>query len=425
MRAEYLHSAEIICVGTELLIGHTLNTNAGYLANQLAELGISSYRQIVVGDNKDRLLQQIRESAGRSDVVILTGGLGPTQDDLTMETAAAAAGLPLVLDQASLEHIEGLFRSIGRDMTENNRKQAMLPLGATILKNNNGTAPGAIFPCAAPSEEQLDHEALLILLPGPPSEMTLMFNESVAPFLLAQAPHYFRSVYVRLIGIGESAAESRIQDLMDAQDNPTIAPYASEGECMFRITQRFSRVQADERDLLTPLVQELKTRFGKHIYEIGSRSMPEVVLALLKEKKATVSFAESCTGGMAASAMVDFPGASLVLAGGVVAYSNQAKVDLLKVNPLLLEKEGAVSYNCALAMAEGCRKQVGSDFAVSITGIAGPEGGTKEKPVGLVYIAVASATATRARQLRLSGNRTRVRRIATLQAYNLLREMLV
>ena len=415
-------SAEIICVGTELLMGHTLNTNSGYLAKQLAELGIPSYRQIVVGDNVDRLTTQILESAGRCDLILLTGGLGPTTDDLTMETAAKAAGLPLVLDEKSKEELMGHFARLGRVMTENNLKQAMLPATATILPNTNGTAPGAMFYCPAPREGDPDHKALLILLPGPPSEVVPMFTLSVRPFLEKMAPFKLRTAYVHLIDIGESAAETRIRDMIDVQVNPTIAPYAAEGECMFRVTQRMD--SDTDPDLLGPVLEELKNRFGEHIYEIGTRSMKEVVFEKLLAQKMTVAFAESCTAGMISADFGDIPGVSQVFTGSCISYTNRIKENVLGVPSDILTKFGAVSEECAAAMAEGVRKLMRTDIGVSVTGIAGPDGGTAEKPVGLVFLAVADDKGTEVKKLTLGGNRMRIRRVATLQAFNLLRKRL-
>ncbi len=418
-----INGAEIICVGTELLMGHTLNTNSGYLAKQLAELGIPSFWQTVVGDNVDRLFHQIKESAARSDLVILTGGLGPTTDDLTMETAARAAGLTMVLHEESYKSLTGFFERIGRPMTENNMKQAILPTPAVIFQNTNGTAPGAMFNCPAPNESDPGHIARLILLPGPPSEVVPMFTLSVRPILEKLSPYKLRSAYVHLIGVGESAAETKIRDLIDAQVNPTIAPYAAEGECMFRVTQRIDSEQ--DPDLLSPVIDELKARFGESIYEIGTRSMKEVMFELLLQKGKTISFAESCTSGMVSSEIGDIPGASKVFAGAVVSYNNDVKTNVLGVPSFVLDTAGAVSEECAVLMAEGCRRLMNTDIAVSITGIAGPDGGTDEKPVGLVYMAVADEKGTIVRQFQFHGNRMRIRRNATLQAFNLVRVRLI
>ncbi len=418
-----IHGAEIICVGTELLMGHTLNTNAGYLAKQLAELGIPSFRQTVVGDNVERLALQIKESASRSDLVIFTGGLGPTTDDLTMETAAAVSGLPMELHEESYKSLTGFFTRIGREMTENNLKQAIMPTPSTVFQNTNGTAPGAMFDCPAPNAEDPDHVAKLILLPGPPSEVIPMFTLSVRPLLEKLAPFKLRTAYVHLIGIGESAAETRIKDMIDTQQNPTIAPYAAEGECMFRVTQRID--SENDPDLLTPVIEELKSRFGEYIYEIGTRSMKEVAYDLLLSRGKTISFAESCTSGMVSSEIGDISGASKVFAGSIISYDNRIKSSVLGVPQSVLDTFGAVSEECAAAMADGCRKLMKTDVAVSLTGIAGPDGGTEEKPVGLVYLAVSDENGIDVIKLQLHGNRMRIRRVAALQAFNMIRKRLI
>ncbi|MBO4927037.1 MAG: competence/damage-inducible protein A [Clostridiales bacterium] len=419
-----IQSAEIICVGTELLMGHTLNTNSAFLAKELVSLGISSYRQIVVGDNHDRLAEQIKESASRADLVILTGGLGPTTDDITMGVAAEVAGKELVFDEESFQNMSEYFRRLCRNMPKNNRKQAMLPEGATILKNNNGTAPGAIFEYACPSEQDPDRTVHFVLLPGPPSEMTLMFTEQARPVLEKMSDSKFVTKFVHLFGIGESDAADRISDLIDAQTNPTIAPYASEGECMFRITQRIENGK-EEKDLITPIIDVMKERFGQCIYEIGTRPLKQVAYDLLLEKNMTVSFAESCTAGMVSSEFVDIPGASQVFMGSVVSYGNKVKSNLLGVSGDVLDNLGAVSRECAQEMAEGARKLLGTDIAVSITGIAGPTGESAAKPVGLVYLAISDKNGTEVKEVHLSGNRSRVRHVAVLHAFNLIRMRLL
>ena len=415
-----IKSAEIICVGTELLMGQTLNTNSRFLARELASLGIPSYRQIVVGDNYDRLYEQIKESAGRSDLVILTGGLGPTTDDITMGVAADVAGKELVFDEESFNNITEYFRRLFRNMPKNNRKQAMLPEGATILKNNNGTAPGAMFEYSCPTTEDPDRVVHFVLLPGPPSEMSLMFTNEARPILEKMSDSKFITKFVHLFGIGEAAAAERISDLIDAQTNPTIAPYASEGECLFRVTQRVDNGE-EEKDLITPILDVMKERFGQCIYEIGDRPLKQVAYDLLLEKNKTVCFAESCTAGMVSSEFVDIPGASQVFMGSVVSYGNKVKTNLLGVSDDVLENLGAVSRECAQEMAEGARKLLGTDIAVSITGIAGPTGESAAKPVGLVYLAIADEKGTDVIEVHLSGNRSRVRHVAVLHAFNLIR----
>ncbi len=406
---------EILCVGTELLLGQIVNTNAAWLARQLTLLGVSSYYQTVVGDNPDRMRQAMRVAADRSDLIVITGGLGPTADDLTMSIAAEVAGLQLIEHEPSRLAIADFFKRLNRtDITANNWKQALMPVGATVMTNNNGTAPGAII------EFEYDNRPkVMILLPGPPSEMTLMFQESAAPYLEERTSTRFRHHFIRLIGIGESAAETQLKDLIERQENPTLAPYASEGEVMFRVTQLIHNL--NEPDNTADLIDEIKKRVGEFIYEIGTRPMPAVVKDLLAEQKKKISFAESCTAGMVSSAMGDLPGASQVYAGSVVAYDNQVKISQLGVSPEILEQFGAVSEEVAIAMATGCRDVFKTDMAIAVTGIAGPDGGTIEKPVGLVYLAVATAQGVRVKKLQINGNRARIRKVSTLNAFDLAR----
>ena len=415
-----IKTAEIICVGTELLMGQTLNTNSQFLAKEMVSLGIASYHQVVVGDNHERLAEQIRESASRADLIILTGGLGPTTDDITMGVAADVAGKELVFDEESFKNITEYFRKMCRNMPKNNRKQAMLPEGCTILKNNNGTAPGAMFEYACPTDEDPDRVVHFVLLPGPPSEMSLMFTEQVRPLLEKMSDTKFVTKFVHLFGIGESDAADRISDLIDNQTNPTIAPYAMTGECYFRITQRIEKGE-EEKDLITPIIDTMRERFGQCIYEVGDRPLKQVAYDLLLEKGKTVCFAESCTAGMVSSEFVDIPGASQVFMGSVVTYGNKVKSNLLGVSTDILDNLGAVSRECAQEMAEGARKLLGTDIAVSITGIAGPTGESAAKPVGLVYLAISDENGTEVKEVHLSGNRMRVRRVAVLHAFNMIR----
>jgi len=411
-----LKSSEIICVGTELLLGQIVNTNAAWLARELGLMGINSYFQTVVGDNVERLLGILDLAASRSELIILTGGLGPTQDDLTMATVARYCQLPMQIHEPSRQAIEQYFLCFGRrHVTENNWKQAMMPQGAIVLPNTNGTAPGAIIEHTTGSGRQV----VFVLLPGPPSEMHLMFDLAVRPYLESKISTIMRHVFVRMIGIGESAAETKLLDLIESQHNPTLAPYASEGEVMFRITQSCAR--ADEKDRTGPLLAEVRSRLGEYIYEVGTRPLPEVVKDLLLSHNLTVSFAESCTGGLVSAAITDFPGSSAVFSGSIIAYDNTVKQQILGVTGQILETDGAVSENCAKAMATGCRNIMNTDYAVAITGIAGPDGGTPEKPVGIVFLAVAGPKGVTARRLQVGGNRARIRKVATLNAFELLR----
>lgn len=414
-----IERAEILCVGTELLLGQIVNTNAAWLARQLSLLGISSYYQTVVGDNPDRLAACIRQAAARADAVLITGGLGPTQDDITMGVAAQVAGLPLALHEPSRTAIAAYFQRLGRQVSDNNWKQALIPTSALVLPNSNGTAPGAVIEL----RQADDRVCSLFLMPGPPSEMQVMFSESVEPILRAHAATRLRHIFIRLIGIGESSAETRLLDLIERQQNPSLAPYASEGEVMFRITQ-FCQKETDP-DLTEPVLAEVQKRLGEHIYEIGPRTMPEVLRDLLLARQQTISFAESCTGGLLAAQFTDYPGVSAVFRGSVVAYDNQIKQNLLQVDAAILAEEGAVSRACALAMASGCRQLMQSDWAVAVTGIAGPDGGSAAKPVGLVYLAVAGPDRLEAKLLQTGGNRARIRRVAALNAFDLVRRQLL
>lgn len=420
--APTIRTAEIICVGTELLMGQVINSNANFLASELVSLGISSYRQIVVGDNMERLREQIAASAKRSDLVVIMGGLGPTSDDITMEAAAGVAGKKLELHAESFDNIKHFYQRICRNMPQSNKKQAMLPSDATVFLNKNGTAPGTMFLCSAANPDDPEHRSVFVLLPGPPSEMRPMFLEQVRPFLEKHNSARFRTEFIRLYGIGESAAEDRVKDLIDAQTNPTIAPYASEGECLFRITQRIE--SEDEKDLISPIVEIFKERFGDYIYEVGKRSLKEVVFDLLSARGMTLSFAESCTAGMASSEFVDVPGSSKVLMGSIVAYDNGVKEQLLGVTKDVLADMGSVSRECAEQMAIGCRNLLKTDIAVSITGIAGPTAYGTNKPVGLVYLALSDKDGTEVSEINLSGNRMRVRRVSVLHAFNMIRKRL-
>ena len=410
--------AEIICVGTELLLGQIVNTNAAWLAAELSQAGVFVYFQTVVGDNSERIKETIRRAIDRSELVFMTGGLGPTQDDMTMACAADAASLPLQLHQPSRDAIAEYFRRTGRTkISENNWKQAYLPDPCIVLPNYNGTAPGCIMKAAKKTGT-----CHIILLPGPPSEMKPMFLESLQPWLESRIKTKLRHVYVRMTGIGESAAETLLHDLIERQDNPTIAPYASIGEVVFRITQAFS--SPDEMDRIAPVLAEIRRLAGSYIYEIGDRRLPEVVFDLLLDAKQTVSFAESCTGGLAAKQLTDYPGASSIFKGSLVAYANRIKTTFLGVDEAILEKSGAVSKECAVAMASGCRERFMSDWSVAITGIAGPGGGSVDKPVGTVFIAVAGPDVLVCEKYAFAENRERIRTLATINAFNLLRRSL-
>ena len=368
---------ELVAVGTEILLGNIVNTNSAYLAEKCAQLGLSLYYQTVVGDNEQRMKDTIKTALDRSDVVILTGGLGPTEDDLTKEITAEVMGLPLVEDAHSRELLDAYLKQYEKNdaqrrITSNNYKQAMVPQGALVLDNHNGTAPGLII-------EKNGKTA--ILLPGPPNELKPMFEEEVFPYLRKKQPEIIYSQMVKICSIGESQVAEEIQDLIEQQSNPTIAPYAKTGEVHLRVTAKAEN-EKECKKLIKPVVRELKSRFGKNIFATEEKkTLEEAVVDMLKDQKLTLSLAESCTGGAIASRIVNVPGASEVFLQGMVTYSNRAKRKSLGVKKNTLKTYGAVSEKCAKEMAKGGCFVTKTDICLSVTGIAGPDGGTKEKPV--------------------------------------------
>ncbi len=408
---------ELISVGTELLLGNIVNTNAAYLAQKCAILGLSLYHQTVVGDNEERLSETLQTALGRADVVILSGGLGPTQDDLTKETAASVLEMPLVEDAHSRERIEEYFKnSQFKIITDNNWKQAMVPKGAIVVDNDNGTAPGLIMEKKGKS---------VILLPGPPNELVPMFEKSIMPYLRKLQPETISSVMVKICGLGESYVETQIADLIENQSNPTIATYAKTGEVHLRVTAK----AADEKEakkLIKPMVKELKNRFGNSIYTTDENvTLEETVVNLLKEKELTLTTAESCTGGMLGARLTNVPGVSDVYKQGFITYSNRAKRKMLDVKKNTLKDYGAVSDKTAKEMAKNGAFITGSDVCVSITGIAGPGGGTPEKPVGLVYIACCYHDNITVNEYHFKGEREKVRENTVVRALTLLRECIL
>lgn len=400
---------EILSVGTEILLGDILNTNSRYLSNELANLGIDVYYHQVVGDNRERILNALKEAFSRSDIIITTGGLGPTKDDMTKELVAEFLGMDMYLHEESLKKIEDYFKKMGRIPVKSNEKQAYFPKEAIILENNNGTAPGAIF--------EKDGKAIIVL-PGPPKEMEPMFNKSVRKYLESLTGYTIVSEVLRVFGIGESEAENKLQDLIDNGKNPTIAPYAKEGEVTFRITAK-GKDEDEARKLIKPLKEEVYNRLGNLIYNTGDVSIQETVGEMLVNKNMTIGVSESCTGGLVSAKLIEYPGISSVFLEGAVTYSNEAKMRTLNVKKDTLEKFGAVSEETAREMAEGIAKRCGSRIGVSTTGIAGPGGGTEEKPVGLVYIGVYIDGETKVERHVFSGNRSAVRNKASMTALNL------
>lgn len=407
--------AEILAVGTELLLGDILNTNAQYLAQELASLGIDVYYQSVVGDNPKRLEDTIFHAFSRADIIITTGGLGPTEDDLTKEIAAKYFDEELVLNEQALDQIKDFFDRIGREMTPNNRKQAYVPKEhGIVLYNENGTAPGVIIE---------KNNKIIVMLPGPPKEVMPMFEKQVKPFLAGKQEYTFISRILRVASVGESAMEAMVKDIMDAQTNPTVAPYAKDGEAILRITAK-AKDEEEANQLIEPVAAALRARLGRSVYAEGETNMETEVAKLLIGKKKTIAVAESCTGGLVAGKLVDFSGISEVFLEGCVTYSNEAKINRLGVKAETLATYGAVSPEVAVEMAEGVARTSGSQIGLSTTGVAGPDGGTEEKPVGLVYIAISIDGKTEVKEFRYAGKRNRIRDRATFQALDWLRRAL-
>ena len=389
-------NAEILCIGTELLLGNVVNTNATYLAQQLARLGISVYHHSVVGDNAQRLADTLRIAFQRADLVITTGGLGPTYDDLSKETIASYFHRPLVLHQPSLDNLHAFYASRARKITPNNEKQAYQPEGAIVFTNHSGTAPGAAIE---------ENGKIAIMLPGPPREVKLMFEREVLPYLQKFSDHIIVSRNLQLFGIGESQVEALLKEIMIQNTNPTLAPYAKEGEVNLRITASASSAE-EGYAMMEPLMEQINQVAGNYIYGIDVPDLQTALVNYLLEHHITVSAAESCTGG-------------------VCSYSNEMKMKWLNVQASTLETHGAVSKETALEMAQGIRFATGSDLAVSTTGVAGPGGGSAEKPVGLVYVAVVGENYQHVEKLNISygeqTTRAMIRQRATKNAlYQLL-----
>ena len=408
---------EFISVGTEILLGSITNPNARYLAEECAVLGLTNYFQVTVGDNEGRLSDAVRTALERSDIVLLSGGLGPTEDDITRETVAKVLGREMKEVPEIHEQIQAYFEGMGaKRPSDNNWRQAMVIEGAEIVENHNGTAPGMIIP--------VEGKKLIILMPGPPEELKMMFEESIAPYLAGLNHQVICSKTVKICGMGESRVADAVSDLIDAQTNPTIATYAKGGEVHLRITASGSDSKA-ARKSIKPIVKELKHRFGEKVYTTReSETLEQHVVGLLKRRKMTVATAESCTGGLIASTIVNVPGASEVFNEGYITYSNEAKQKILGVKKKTLKKDGAVSENCAAEMAKGAAKAAGARAAISVTGIAGPDGGTEEKPVGLVYIGCCIDGKVRVESYHMNGDRQKVREISVKKALDMLRRHL-
>ena len=420
MKQSVIRSAEILCVGTELLIGDIVNTNAAYLSRRLAALGIGVFRQSVVGDNSKRLAEDLRSALDRVDLVVTSGGLGPTYDDLTKETAAAVFGREMTLHEASLARIERYFAESGRVMTDNNRKQAMMPEGAVVFPNDYGTAPALAL--------VREDGKTLVMLPGPPRELEPIFREQVEPFLHERCDAILFSRNIHIAGLGESAVENALpKELLDST-NPTLAPYCTAGEVRLRVTAKAEDEQG-AKALCDAMIDRIQaTAVAPYIYGIDIPSPEAALLAALQERCLTVATAESCTGGLIAKRLTDIAGCSTVVAGGAVTYQTREKTAILGVPSELIERCSVVSAEVAEAMARGALDRFATDLAIATTGYAGPGGGTERDPVGTVYIAVATRDTVRSRRLSLSPRRDRayIRTVAAtnaiLDAWRLLKK---
>ena len=407
-------NTEIISVGTELLLGHITNTDARDVSEELAKIGINVLYHTVVGDNPGRLASCIEIAKQRADIIITTGGLGPTCDDLTKDMLAKSFGLQLIRNEAEYQSLYN-YISVRHKYTENNTKQAMLPEGCTVFHNTCGTAPGCAF--------EKDGKTV-IMLPGPPKECMAMLRESVIPYLRTKSDEVILSHTVRIFGIGESGVDDIFADEMNRMTNPSLAPYAKEADCLLKVTAKAGS-EAEAEALCRPVIDHICERLGEYVYGIDVESLEESAFALLKEKQVTLAFAESCTGGEVAKRLTDLPGASTVFKGGVVTYTNEAKAILLDIDPDVINTEGAVSYEVAAEMAENIRAILKADIGIGVTGLAGPDGdGVHE--VGTVFVSLATENETFVKELHLGSMRSRsfVRRMAGNHIFDMIRRYL-
>lgn len=378
-------NAEIISVGTELLLGEIVNSDAQMISEGLSMLGINVYYHTVVGDNPERVKSAVNTAIERADILITTGGLGPTCDDLTKETLAQAFGKKLVFNQEALDNMVEIFRSFGnKPMTENNKKQAMVPEGAEVFQNRHGTAPGCAFEAMG---------KLVIMLPGPPRECRPMFFDQAVPYLARYSGGAIASQTIKIFGLGESAMEEKLRFMMDEMQNPTVAPYAKEGECLVRVTAK-AEDEEKAHTLTKPVVEKICEILGDVVYGVDVRSLEEVVVNGLKEAGMTLSVAESCTGGLLAKRLTDIPGSSACFTGGICAYTKEMKAAILGVSRSVIAEAGVVSKEVASQMAEGVRRLTKSDIGIGVTGVAGPGEDADHNPEGLVYIAVSDCDGT-------------------------------
>jgi nicotinamide-nucleotide amidase len=413
MNGKNIDSAEIVTIGTEMLLGDLIDTNTAWISQRLAELGVAIYRHTTVGDNPERIVEALREASYRSTLVITTGGLGPTSDDLTNACLSTLTGREMVEYPEAREHVDEMFQRFGRKPTENNYKQALFPKGTKLIPNPVGTAMGALVEWEG---------TLFVTLPGVPVEMKSMFGETLEPLVRARSDGSIVSKTLHFAGIGESALAEKVQEFLDARD-PTVAPLAGQGRVRLRITTR-AATEEEALDKISPVEREILSRLDDFYYGQGDETLEGAVARLLQERGATLALAESCTGGLLAKRLTDMPGSSAYFTEGLVTYSNEAKERLLGVPHALLLEHGAVSEPVARAMAEGSRTFSGADYGLSVTGIAGPDGGTEEKPVGLVFVGISDARGTFAEKLDFTAwarSRDSIRERSTNRAFDLLR----
>jgi nicotinamide-nucleotide amidase len=413
MNGKNIDSAEIITIGTEMLLGDLVDTNTAWISQRLAELGVRIYRHATVGDNPERIVEALREASSRSTLVITTGGLGPTSDDLTNACLSTLTGREMVEYPEAREHVDEMFERFGRKPTENNYKQALFPRGTELIPNPVGTAMGALVEWEG---------TLFAALPGVPAEMKSMFGETLEPLIRARSDGSIVSKTLHFAGIGESALAERVQDFLDAED-PTVAPLAGQGRVRLRITTR-ANTEEEAQEKIRPVEREVIARLDNYFFGEDDETLEGAVARLLEERGATLALAESCTGGLLAKRLTDRPGSSAYFTEGLVTYSNEAKERLLGVPHALLLEHGAVSEPVARAMAEGARRISGADYGLSVTGVAGPDGGTEEKPVGLVFVGISDAEGTIAEKLDFTAwarSRDSIRERSTNRAFDLLR----
>ncbi|MCL2820928.1 MAG: competence/damage-inducible protein A [Oscillospiraceae bacterium] len=410
------YTAEIIAVGTELLLGGTVNSDAQDVSRLLSELGINVFFHTVVGDNPERMKQAVEIAKGRADIIITTGGLGPTFDDVTKQTLAEVFGKKLIFNEDVAEKIRSFFtmRLPNMDMPENNLRQAELPEGCTIFENAVGTAPGCAF------ESDGKH---ILMLPGPPRECREMLKNCVDPYLRKLSDAQIHSHNIHIIGLGESAVEDKLRPLMESLNNPTLAPYAKDGEVMLRLTAKAKSKELAE-ELMAPILEKVKDTLGDLIYGIDTDSLENTVVSLLREKGYTLAIAESCTGGLLSKRLTDIPGVSEVYIGSVVAYSEQSKTELLSIERDIISIHGEVSEEVAITMAKGVRKRLGATIGIGITGIAGPESDKSGKEPGTVFIALSTKDTVACRAPKLFFDRERIRISATNNALDMIRRLL-